>query len=65
MLSFTSLLVISFYEVFIEGMKYDDTFHTSAHSDLTVINTSYSEVTMTKGMKVVIVLYPLNKYFTQ
>ena len=29
------LIVTSLTEVFIEGMKYDDTFHTSAHCDLT------------------------------
>jgi hypothetical protein len=34
---FISLLILtSLYEVFIEWMKYDDTFHTSAHCDLTV-----------------------------
>jgi hypothetical protein len=26
----------SLYEVFVEGMEYDDIFHTSAHCDLTV-----------------------------
>jgi uncharacterized protein YbdZ (MbtH family) len=36
MTSFTSLLVTSLYEVVIERMEYDDTFHTSAHSDLIV-----------------------------
>jgi hypothetical protein len=30
------LNVTPLYEVFIEGMEYDDTFHTSAHCDLTV-----------------------------
>jgi hypothetical protein len=30
------LIVISLYEVFIEGMEYDDTFHTFSHCDLTV-----------------------------
>ena len=35
MTSFTSLLVTSWYEVFIEGMEYDDTFHTFSHCDLT------------------------------
>ena len=30
------LIVTSLYEVFIEWMEYDDTFHTSAHCDLTV-----------------------------
>jgi hypothetical protein len=29
------LIVTSLTEVFIEGMEYDDTFHTSAHCDLT------------------------------
>jgi hypothetical protein len=51
------LTVTSLYEVFIEGVKYDDTFHTSA-------NTSYSEVT-SRGVKGVIMLHPLNKYFIQ
>ena len=33
---FTPLLIVtSLTEVFIEGMEYDDTFHTSAHCDLT------------------------------
>jgi hypothetical protein len=36
MTSFTSLLVTSLYEVFIERMEYDDTFHTFSHCDLTV-----------------------------
>ena len=36
MTSFTSLLVTSWYEVFIEGMEYDDTFHTFSHCDLIV-----------------------------
>jgi hypothetical protein len=27
--------VTSLYEVYIEGMEYDDTFHTSAHCNLT------------------------------
>jgi hypothetical protein len=57
------LIVTSLYDVFIERMEYDNTFHTSAHCDL--INTSYSEVTMRKGMKGVIVLHPFNKYFSQ
>jgi hypothetical protein len=52
------LTVTSLYEVFIERMEYDDTFH---HS----INTSYSEVTMPEGMKGLIVLHPLNKYAIQ
>jgi hypothetical protein len=30
------LIVTSLYEVFIEVMEYEDTFHTSAHCDLTV-----------------------------
>ena len=30
------LIVTSLTKVFIEGMEYDDTFHTSAHCDLTV-----------------------------
>ena len=29
------LIVTSLYEEFIEGMEYDDTFHTSAQYDLT------------------------------
>jgi hypothetical protein len=74
------LTVTSLTEVFIEWMEYDDTFHTSAHCDLTVwsiywrgrvslcsilsINTSYSEVT-SRGVKGVIMLHPLNKYFIQ
>jgi hypothetical protein len=61
--------------------EYDDTFHTSAHCDLTVWSIysvdgvwwhlSYlcslwpSEVTMSRGMKGVIILLPLNKYFIQ
>jgi hypothetical protein len=28
--------VIVLYEVFVEGMEYDDTFHTYPHCDLTV-----------------------------
>jgi hypothetical protein len=91
------LIVTSLTEVFIEGMKYDDTFHTFSHCDLTVwrmnwkdgvrwhlsylfwlwphwkvssysipsTNTSYSEVTMNKGVKGVIILHPLNKYCIQ
>ena len=36
MTPFTPLLIVtSLYEVFIEWMEYDDTFHTSAHCDLT------------------------------
>jgi hypothetical protein len=36
MTPFISLLIVtSLYEVFIEIMEYDDTFHTSAHCDLT------------------------------
>jgi hypothetical protein len=31
----TFLIVTSLYEVFIEWMEYDGTFHTSAHCDLT------------------------------
>jgi hypothetical protein len=39
MTPFTPLLIVtSLYEVFIEWMEYDDTFHTSAHCDLTVWN---------------------------
>jgi hypothetical protein len=30
------LIVTSLYEVFIEVMEYEDTFHTSSHCDLTV-----------------------------
>jgi hypothetical protein len=45
------LVVTSLYEVFIERMEYDEM--------------SYSEVTMRKGLKGVIVLHPLNKYFIQ
>jgi hypothetical protein len=30
------LIVTSLYEVFVEGMGFDDIFHTSAHCDLTV-----------------------------
>jgi hypothetical protein len=29
------LIVTSLYEVFIEGMEYDDTFHIFSHCDLT------------------------------
>jgi hypothetical protein len=37
MTPFTPLLIVtSLYEVFIEWMEYDDTFHTSADCDLTV-----------------------------
>ena len=37
MTPFTSLLIVtSLYEVFIGWMEFDDTFHTSAHCDLTV-----------------------------
>jgi hypothetical protein len=83
-------------------MEHNDTFHTSAHCDLTVwsifwgdgvwwhlshlclwphckwaevwkvssysihsINYAYSEVTMSRGVKGVIILLPLNKYFIQ
>jgi hypothetical protein len=46
------LIVTSLTEEFIKGMEYD-------------INTSYSEVTKRKSVKGVIVLHPLNKYFTQ
>jgi hypothetical protein len=70
------LIVTSFYEVFIEGMEYADTFHTFSHCDFIVwsihwgysmpsINTSYNEVRMRKGMKNVIILHPLNNYFMQ
>jgi hypothetical protein len=48
------LIVTSFYEVIIERMEYDDTFHTLV-----------IEVTMTRGMKDVIVFHPLNKYFIE
>jgi hypothetical protein len=109
MIPFIPLLIVtSLTEVFVEGMEYDDTFHTFSHCDLIVwsiyynekryerchrtpspqqillsvrsqwekvwkvslysipsINTSYSEVTMRKGMKGVIVLHPFNKYFSQ
>jgi hypothetical protein len=30
------LIVTSLYEVFIEGMEYDDTIHTFSHCDLPV-----------------------------
>jgi hypothetical protein len=30
------LIVISLYEVLVEVMEYDDTFHTFSHCDLTV-----------------------------
>jgi peroxiredoxin len=53
------LIVTSLYDVLIERMEYDDTFHTAVPS----INASVSEVTMRKGMKGVIVLRSLNKYF--
>jgi hypothetical protein len=34
---FISLLIVtSQYEVFVEGMEYDNTFHTFSHCDLTV-----------------------------
>jgi hypothetical protein len=36
MTPFTPLLVTSLYEVFIEGMEYDATFHTFSQCDLTV-----------------------------
>jgi hypothetical protein len=37
MTSFIHLLIVtSLYEVFIEVMEYDDTFHTFSHCDLTV-----------------------------
>jgi H+/gluconate symporter-like permease len=37
MTSFISLLIVtSLYAVFVEGMEYDDTFHTFSHCDLTV-----------------------------
>jgi hypothetical protein len=48
---FTPLLVTSLYEVFIERMEHNDTLH--------------SEVTLSRGMKDVITLHPLNKYFIQ
>jgi hypothetical protein len=54
------LIVTSLYKVFIGGIEYDETFHS-----ILSINTSYSEVTMNKGVKGVIVLQPLNKYFIQ
>jgi hypothetical protein len=47
------LIVTSLYEVFIEWMEYDDTFHTSAPCDLTDWSIG------------VIILHPLNKYFIQ
>jgi hypothetical protein len=81
------LIVTSLTEVFIEGMEYDDTLHTffslwphcmkyvQGHNEKKVwkvssysipsINTSVSEVTIRKGVKGVIILYPLNKYFIQ
>jgi hypothetical protein len=67
---FISLLIVtSQYEVFVEGMEYDNTCHTFSHCDLTVsipsINTSVSEVTIKKGVKGVTILHPLNKYFIQ
>jgi hypothetical protein len=30
------LIVTSLHEVFVEGMEYDDTFHTFSYCDLTV-----------------------------
>jgi hypothetical protein len=30
------LIVTALYEVFVEGLEFDDIFHTSAHCDLTV-----------------------------
>jgi hypothetical protein len=85
------LIVTSLYEVFIGWMEYDDTFHTSAHCDLTDWNsywvkgvwwhlsylcslwshcikyllTEWREVTMRRNMKGVIILHSLNKYFIQ
>jgi hypothetical protein len=56
------LIATSLYEIFIEGMEYDDIFHTYP---ISLANTSYSEVTMRKGVKGVIILHPLNKYFCQ
>jgi hypothetical protein len=93
----TFLNLTSLYKVFIEWMEYDDTFHTFSHCDLTdrniywgngvrwhlshlfslwpdwlkyllpvhSLNTSYSEVTVSRGMKDVIKLHPLHKYFMQ
>jgi hypothetical protein len=59
------VVVTSLAEVFFEGMEYDDTFHTFSRCDLIVINISYSEITMRIGLKDVIVLHLLNKYFIQ
>jgi hypothetical protein len=37
MTPFTPLLIVTLlFELFIEGMEYDDTFHTFSHYDLTV-----------------------------
>jgi uncharacterized membrane protein YqhA len=54
------IIVISLYEIFIEGMEYDDTFQTFSH-----LHIYYTQVTMRKDLKAVIVLHPLNKYFIQ
>jgi hypothetical protein len=69
------LTVTSLYEVFIEWMEYDDTFHTSrsqwaevwkvSSNSIHPINTSYSEVTMSRDVKGVIILHSLKKYFIQ
>jgi hypothetical protein len=76
---FTPLLIVtSLTEVFIERMEYDDTFHTAAHCDFNDWSIYWNDgvrwhlsylfslwVTMRKGLKGVIVLHPLNKYFIQ
>jgi hypothetical protein len=73
MIPFTPFrIVTSLYELFIEGMEYDDIVHIKWEKVWKVssyfipsMNTSYNEVTMRKGVKGVIVLHPLNKYFIQ
>jgi hypothetical protein len=64
MTPFTPLFIVtSLYDVCIERMEYDDTFHTSY--SIPSKNTSASEVTTTRGMEDIIVLRPVNRYFLQ
>jgi hypothetical protein len=68
MTSFTSLILTSLNEVFIERMEYDDTFHTFSHCDLIVWSIYWRDRLrwhLQHDMKSVIILHPLNNYFMQ
>jgi hypothetical protein len=63
------LIVTSLYEVFIERMEYDETFHTFSHCDL-IEWSNYWEDGVRWHLSYIfslwpIVLHPFNKYFSQ